>query len=57
MNKYQSDICSDASSSLLKAITALKDVEFDLFNVEGGESLHTFYRVAQTMLNELKQGY
>lgn len=57
MNEYQQNICTDASTALLKASKLLHEAESDLFNVEGGESLHVFYGLAQAMLNELHQEY
>ena len=57
MNQYQQDICHEASENLLKAVKLLNEPEFNLFQVEGGESLHEFYRITQTMLNELHQAY
>jgi len=57
MNNYQKDICLDASEALLKSAKLLKDAESDLFNIEGGESLHTFYRATQALIEELQQEY
>ena len=57
MNQYQKDICFDASKALLKSAKLLKEAEYDLWNVEGGESLHVFYKAAQAMIDELQQSY